>query len=796
MNKEVFATLEFDKIISHLKNLPVSPLGVKLIEKIEPFQKLDFIKEQLDEVSEQREILDFDDPFPISGLQDISATLKKISVKGTFLLPEELCSVLQTLEIARTIKLYFAERLEKYPRLGRISQQIYFFKNLENEISRCVDKTNFQLFDHASPELNRLRRTIEAQERQIRKKLEGMVHALAGKGYLQENLIVVRNERLVLMVKDECRGKVKGLVHDQSATGATLFVEPLEMLELNNKIRALKIEERKEIERILLRLADLIREQLAELQQTVQAAAQFDFIYSKAVLSQQLNASQPAINDQNIMEIINGRHPLLALRRETGREVVPIDIRLGDKIKTLVISGPNAGGKTVALKTIGLLSLMTACGLHIPADPSSDIAIFKNIFATIGDQQSIENDLSTFSSHIAKLRQIVEAAKKNDLVLIDEIGSGTDPEEGASLAISILEHLTSLGCTTVISTHQGALKVFAHETELVENGSMEFNRDTLEPTYRFRLGIPGSSYAFEIARRHGLPEKITGRAQKLTGAKKNQLEELLIDLENRLQHYRTLTNELIVKESNLESLIKLYERKNEELIEKEKALKKDAIEEAKIMLSGVNATIESVIKKIKEEQASKESIKVAQEKIRAEKEKITREETLQPKKKAKKVFVDQALTKVVVGQQVHWKKYHRSGVVLSLPDSSNHVLIQTGEVKMKVPLTELFSLKQPEEDLEHKSSIRVKANLNQLTTNEIDIRGFTVAEGIEAVDKFIDEALISGLEQIYIVHGKGTGKLRQGVYRFLDQHPRVKSKSYPDWNLGDTGMTVVNLTYE
>jgi DNA mismatch repair protein MutS2 len=793
LKDEVFVTLELDKIIDCLLPLPVSLLGTKLLQKLCPSKDVQLIKKQLYEVTELREILDYDDPFPLSGLMDISDALKKVMLKGTFLLPEDLYKVFRTLDVARKIKFYFNEREEKYPHLFLIVKSVNIFLTVEKEISRCIDKSTFEVVDFASPELNRIRRSIEVQEGQIRKKLEAMLKSFSGKGYLQENLIAVRNERLVFMVKDESRGKVKGLVHDQSATGATLFVEPLETLELNNKIRALKTQERIEIEKILLRISDLIRENLTEIQETVDALGQLDFIYGKAVFSKQISGNQPAINDTNKMEIIKGKHPLLVLRGDTQREVVPLDVKLGEKSNTLVISGPNAGGKTVAIKTMGLLSLMTACGLHVPADPTSDIAIFNHIFATIGDQQSIENDLSTFSSHVAKLCEIINRAKKNDLILIDEIGAGTDPDEGASLAISILEHLNARGCNTVISTHQGALKVFAHETDGVENGSMEFDRETLEPTYHFRLGIPGSSYAFEIARRLGISEKITSRARELIGTKKNKMEELLIDLETKMQQYRSLTNELSIKKSDLDSRIELYEYKNDELLKKEKTFKKDAIDEAEQILKQTNAAVENAIKKIREEQASKEAIKHARESIKVEKVRIKDESLKLKTKKAESRSSKRPLTKVTLGQDVFWKTFQRNGIVLSKPDASQKVLIQAGDVKMKVPLNELFHAKNSGAKDIHRSRINIKTTISSLKTSELDIRGFTVDEGIGAVDKFLDEAIMSGLEQVYIIHGKGTGKLRKGIYLFLEKHPRVKGKEYPEWSLGDTGMTVVNL---
>ncbi len=790
MNRNIFLTLEFDKIVDHLAQHTISTAGKELILQIQPLSDLTIIRQNLSEVTELKDILDFDDPFPLSGLQDIRSALRKVQIVGNFLLPDEFSQVLQTLEVSRKIKEYFRERKEKYPLLATIVSQVFSFQFIEKAIVKCIDIASLEILDSASPNLNRIRRSIEIQEGRIRKKLDDMVSQLSRKGYLQENLVVVRDGRLVLMVKDEHRNHIKGLIHDQSATGSTLFVEPFDTLEFNNQVRSLKLEERREIEKILTDLTNLIREHLSEIQQTTQALARLDFIYAKARLSQEIKASQPIINQENRLEIIKGRHPLLALRHDANRSVVPIDLTMGENFNTLVISGPNAGGKTVALKTVGLLSLMTACGLLIPADPSSDIAIFDNIFAAIGDQQSIENDLSTFSSHVANLRDIADQVSRADLVLIDEIGAGTDPDEGAALAIAILEQLNSIGCITIVSTHQSALKVFAHETAGVENGSMEFNRETLEPTYHFRLGIPGSSYAYEIATRWGLSEKITARARELVGTKKSRFEKLLEDLENRLQSNRSISHELSIKQSELDGLIKLYHDKYDELSSNERELKKKAIEESKQILADVNKAVESAIKQIKEQQASRDAIRAAHQLIQEQQEKLKVEQRQIKKKKSETEESSKSLEKIAVGQQVYWSAYHSTGVVLSEPDAGGKVLIQTGEVKIRVPMNELTanSHHAPES-----SPTKINVNFEQLKNTELDLRGFRVDEALIAVDKFLDEAILSGLEQVYIIHGKGTGALRQAIHEYLDKNLRVKSKGFPKWSLGDMGMTVVDL---
>ena len=790
MITNIFATLEFDKILDHLTQLSVSPLGEALILQIQPIAEPDQVKQRLGEVTELKDILDFDDPFPITGLQDIKNELRKSNIAGNFLSTDELIRVVQTLEVARKINAYFYDRAEKYPLLSQAARPIHTFKAIEKDINRCIDASSFEIYDHASPNLNRIRRSIETYEQQIRKKMETIMASLARKGYLQESLLSVRDGRLVLMVKDEHKAKVQGLIHDQSATGSTMFIEPIETLQLNNQIRSLKIDERREIEAILRRLTDMIREQLPEIQHTVAALAQIDFIYAKARFSQEIKGSEPAINQDHRLEIVKGKHPLLALRHDASRPVIPLNLTIGKEFQTLVISGPNAGGKTVALKTIGLLCLMANSGLHIPADPGSDIPVFSNIFAGIGDQQSIENDLSTFSSHVARLRDIVDQVTPADLVLIDEIGSATDPDEGAALAIAILERLTKIACITIVSTHLGALKIFAHETSGVENGSMEFNRETLQPTYNFRVGIPGSSYASEIAKRWGLSDEIIHRAREIVGSKKNRFENLLEDLESRLQKYRSLSEEASIKQTELDGLIKLYQHKYDELSAEEKKLKKRAIEESEQIVQQANKAIELAIKKIKEEQASREAIKAAHELLNQQKEQIRQE-----RKHIEKIPVQtspkgKSIEKATVGDEVFWAEYQLSGTILSEPDAEGRVLIQTDGMKVKVPINDLTTASIKKQKT---ASADVRVTYEKRHSNELDIRGFRVEAALIEVDKFLDEAILTGLNEVYIIHGKGTGVLMKAVHEFLDRHRRVKSRGFPSWNLGDTGMTVVQL---
>jgi DNA mismatch repair protein MutS2 len=790
LQSPIFETLEFDKILSALTSLTISPLGNEHIRELTPFMNSALLQHKLAEVTEMRAVFDFDDPFPIYGLKDIRIALKKAEIKGNFLQIEELTNISLTLTVFRRLHDYFKSRTSNYPWLVKIASDINAFDKIEREIFRCINPETHEIYDRASPNLSRIRKSIIATQQTIRKRMEGLASSLSRKNYLQDNVITLREHRLVLMVKDEHRQQVKGIVHDQSATGATLFVEPLETIELNNQIRSLLLEEKREIEQILLILTNLVYQDIEEIQRSLNAAGYLDFIYAKAQLSKKMDGNSPTLNNENYIEIIKGKHPLLILREGKKKEVVAIDLVIGKDFKTLVVTGPNAGGKTVALKTIGLLSLMMSCGLHVPIDPCSSMCLFHNIFGVIGDQQSIESDLSTFSSHVEKLNFILKNVTANDLVLIDEICSGTDPEEGATLAIAIMEELTRMGCSTIVCTHLGALKAFAHETAGVENGSMEFNSETLQPTYRFRLGLPGSSYAFEIAQRWGISEQIIHRSRELLGTEKHHLENLLIELEKKMTNYQFQLNEISIKQSELDGLKKLYQGKRNQLAENEKQLKEKAIQEAKEIVAQANIAVEQAIKKIKEEQASRIAIKEAKELVETIKENLT-EQTAKIKPEVSNSEQVLQVGQFKIGDYVLWKTYHKTGIIQSEADAANRVLIDTGEVKIKVPIEELVISKKVREL--PKIQVNISNTPEAKASSELNLLGMRSEEAVDTTDKFIQAAVVTGLKEVYIIHGKGTGALRNSINQFLDSHPYVKSKHLADWNRGGTGVTIVEL---
>jgi DNA mismatch repair protein MutS2 len=627
---------------------------------------------------------------------------------------------------------------------------------------------------------------------QVRKQLESLLGSLAKKGVLQEHFITERSGRWVIPVKDSHRHLVKGVLHDKSASGATAFIEPLNTLETNNRIRRLEAEERHEVEKVLRLLTGAIRQELFTLGQNFEILVSLDCVLAMALCSKALDQHAPALSARGVLRIKNGRHPLLALKETPATEVVPLDLSTGEGFSTLVITGPNTGGKTVALKTVGLLALMVSCGLHIPADADSTMPIFNRVFAHVGDAQSIEMDLSTFSAHVSDIKNVVENGSHGDLVLIDEIGSGTDPQEGAALAMAVLEVLTDRGVMTIVTTHHGALKAFAHQTPGVANGSMAFDGQTLAPSYRFRPDLPGSSYALEIAKRIGLPETVVSRSRSLMGSQANRLEELVLELEQQMDRNSEQKKDLEEEMMIATELRQQCEAQNARLKEETKTLRRKAAKEASAIVEQANAVVERAIRTIREKGASREGIREAKAVVREEKE--TLEEELASLEDDGELEREDPLAGVFPpGSQVSWKRSHSVGTVLGHEDQAGRVLVAFGKLKAHVPREELRGAKDEEASSEHRvSSLKVFPAKN--VQAEIDIRGMRVEEALGVVDKFLDDALLADLKEVRIIHGVGTGALRNNLVPFLDEHPLVVEASPGGPGQGNPGVTIVKVT--
>ncbi|MDZ7289201.1 MAG: endonuclease MutS2 [candidate division KSB1 bacterium] len=797
ITRDALSLLELDKILEQIAGVALSPISAEEIRALQPLSDANQIQRNLDEVTEMRAILDFDEIFPLNYLPDLRPAMQHLRIAGRTLEIPQLIELAQFLTNARRVRAYLLARREKYPLLAEIAQQLTPLQEAEAAIENAINFTDGSVKDSASPVLSRLRKEIRRAMLETRERLQGIVKKLAARDMLQEEVITLRDGRLVLMLKDEYRHRVPGLVHDESASGHTVFLEPMESVEMNNRIRQLQSAEREEIERILLELSNRLRLHLPRLQENLKRLVQLDVIHAKAHFSRQLDCSAPELQKPGILRLVGARHPLLLLtagqrsdgHRKTREQVVPLTLELGGEAVTLILTGPNAGGKTVALKTVGLLSLMTLCGLHIPAQPDSQIPIFRHIFVDIGDRQSIEEDLSTFTSRLARLVEILRCTDAGDLVLIDEIGAGTDPEAGAALAMAILKELTQRRCTTIVTTHHGALKSFAHETAGVVNGSMAFDRETLRPTYQFRPGIPGASYAFEIAERLGLQKEVLTTASQLVGKEKGKIENLLAELEARLREQRQSAERVQLEETRLTALSKLYEERLNTLKTQERELKQKAVAEAEAILQRANAAVEKAIREIREQAASREAIQSAKKELQAVQNEIVQEKLRIP---PAPVVAETPLQEARPGMRVKWIKQDAVATVLEAADSSQRVLVEVGKLRARVPLSELRRHDAPAQaSLE--SLPKFSNNDTPATLPEIDLRGMRVDEALEAVDKFLDDALLAGWSEVRIIHGKGTGALRQSINNFLKDHPQTQRFHVAPMGEGDFGVTVVEL---
>jgi len=783
--KSTIETLEYDHIRTHLASFTVSQTGKELVEKLKPLTDTALIREYLSQTTELRDLVDYDQAPPISSIPDVRAILKKVKIVGSILFIEECVAVAQFLATVRACHNFFNAKDEKIKTLKKVTRRLLPIQALEKKILACIDTSSLEIKNNASPELSKIRSQMERARGSARKKIEQMLKSYSSQGMLQENVVSFRNGRMVLVVKDEYKRKIKGLIHDRSSSGASVFLEPLNVLEDNNRLRELEIAEHKEIEKILFELTNHIREEMSAIEKNVDTLARLDFINAKAYFSRALNAFQPEISDDHIIDICDGRHPLLILRMGE-QQVVPLDVKLDNETHTLIISGPNAGGKTVALKTIGLLMMMARSGLHVPLQPHSKIGNINNFFANIGDQQSLDNDLSTFSSHLAGLIEIIEHVDEQSLVLIDEIGSGTDPEEGTALAMALLERLNTLGCFSIVTTHQSPLKAFAYRTPGVENASLEFDVKTLESTFHFRVGIPGSSYAFEIAERMGLPVEILERSREFIGSAKDKLEGLILELDEKVQDYSKRAKAAEYNERQYKELLSKYNEKFKKLKDEKNQIKRQAVLEAEQLLADSNAAVEAAIREIKEAQAEKAAIKNAKGKLLAQRDNIAKHkvETEQP-------IVKSEPGNIQNGDRVMWLQNKSQGQVLSEPDKKGKVLVQMdGGVKIALPLDQLSKIKKKKQ----RSTVVMHVEQPKNLSNEIDLRGMLSEDAIFAVDKFIDESLMLGLSEISLIHGKGTGALRASITEHLKGHPLIAGSRMGNWNEGDAGVTVVKLS--
>ncbi len=727
---------------------------------------------------------------PLFGINRVTEDVRRAELGG-MLHPGPLLRIGESLRVARALKNYMKDTREDgsegYRIIGEMIESLGVYKSLEESIQNAIISED-EISDNASSSLRNIRRQIRAKNDGIRDKLNSMISSPAYKKYLQDAIVTMREGRYVIPVKHENKGNVPGLVHDISSSGATAFIEPMAVVELNNQLRELEVKEREEIERILLELTGMVAEEAEGIRSNELILSRLDFAFAKGKLALAMNATKPLFNKKGYINIKKGRHPLL------GDNVVPIDVYIGDEFNTLIITGPNTGGKTVTLKTVGLFTLMGQSGLHIPGDYNSELAIFNKVYADIGDEQSIEQSLSTFSSHMTNIVDILEGVDENSLVLFDELGAGTDPTEGAALAMSILDHLRTMGIRSLATTHYSQLKVYALTTDNVRNASVEFDVETLSPTYKVLIGVPGKSNAFEISKRLGLQDYIIDRARELLTKENIEFEDVLqaMDRDRRLAEVNKVESErLRLDIENLREQLKKEQLKTDEM--REKILQR-AKEEARQIVRNAKDNADLILDELKSisseiDRDKSRRLQEAQDMLRKE----IRDKEAQASTGIKEIKSKKPPKNLKVGETVEVLSLNQNGTVITPPDDKGNVEVQIGIMKVNVSITTLRRTEGKEQSASVEKGKAVKSRKAKAIKNELDIRGRNIEEGTYELDKYLDDAFISGLNEVYIIHGKGTGALRDGIKSHLKSHRLVKSQRSGKYGEGGDGVTVVEL---
>ena len=787
MEKKALQKLEYREIIAMLVDRCSSQLGKELAGKLQPSLDLGLIKKWLSETTQAKEILRLYPDFSLGGVRDIRRSLSKTKIGG-IIEPGDFLEIADTLFALGRLKRFFqGEQGQRYDLLAAYFADLSNLSRLEQEIKQKITEEG-EVSDDASPELARIRKQLRNLRGKVRDKLESMLRSAEIQKYLQDSLVTIRNERYVIPVKQEYRAQVSGLVHDQSASGATLFIEPLAVVEINNDVRRYEVKEKAEVTRILRQMSEMVAAHEQELQEILLALAQLDFILAKGKLSNDLDCGEPLMNKQGYLKIVQGRHPLLK------GKVVPLTVHLGKTFDTLIITGPNTGGKTVALKTVGLFVLMAQSGLHVPAQTGTELAVFEGVYADIGDEQSIEQSLSTFSSHLTNIVDILQKANSRSLVLLDELGAGTDPAEGAALAMAILEHLLEVKAKIIATTHYSELKSFAFNQDKVENASVEFDVETLRPTFRLLIGIPGKSNAFEISRRLGLKKAIVERARGFLSQEEVRTADLIANLEtNQLLAEKERQEAQNLKKTAQELLVQVKKREVE-LKQSEQTVIQKAHQEALNIVADVRRESEGILKEVRK--AKKLQGAESAQKMQDLRDKLREKEDILAAAVYQEAEVSAlAASEIEPGMTVLLKRLNQKAQVIEKPNANGEVLVQAGIMKVFIDLKDLQRIeKEATKQKREKSGVGkiVSAKAKDIS-NELHLRGLTVDEALLETEKYLDDAYLAGLPIVRIIHGKGTGTLRKVITDLLKKHNFVASYRLGGYHEGGHGVTVVEL---
>jgi DNA mismatch repair protein MutS2 len=779
ISKITFEKLEYQKVLNYISNYTSTDQGKEKILTTLPFTNLVGAETEGCFVTEAKNILINHEYPPINYLPNLQNDLSRSTIEGTVLGQDSIKRILDLAVISRRLFSYLKSNALNTNLNKEFSASFFIDKNFESHISKIFNQQG-EINDNASKKLSDIRKEIIRKSAGLKSIIEKLLKGFSNSYLVQEEYVTQRDGRLVLPIKAEHKRHVKGFIHSESNTGQTVYIEPEETLELNNEILSLGFAEKREIEKILKEITTLIGNNAHSLKLALNAIVHIDSIFAKAKYSLEIMGSFPIFNKTKKIKLINARHPIL-LKKMGFEKTVPLSFNYVNNDVTL-ITGPNAGGKTVVIKTIGLISLLTQSGIHIPIDPDSEMFFFNKIMLDIGDEQSLEDDLSTFSSHLSNIKNILDEADEYSLILIDEIGTGTDPSEGTALAASFLIKMQEKKSIVIATTHHGNLKIIASELENFQNASMEYDLSKLQPTYKFRQGMPGSSYAFEVAEKIGLDKSILKLAEEYLDSDKNKIEKFITDLENKSMALTKKLNQLEIENTRLQGLTGLYERENQKLKDQKEKIIKETREKADLFLDDINSQFENTIKRIKESNAEKQIIREEKEKILKLK-RIVEETYKQPVPN----IIDRGEFNKTDYVQI--KDSLTSGEIIEIDNAKGTATIEAGALKIKAKIKNLIHVEKPK----NKVSQKIFVSSSSLESTKLDIRGRKPEEIEFEVVKFIDDAHLSGLRNVEIIHGKGTGVLRESVHQLLKNHTLVKSFELADIELGGAGATNVKL---
>ena len=790
MNEKALKTLEYYKIIDMLEAFATSSIGKNKCRQLRPLDNLTEIETMQQETADALSRIYQKGSLSFSGVKDVRGSLKRLEI-GSTLGIGELLAIRSLLENASRAKAYSRRETENEhtDSLDNMFELIEPLSPLATEIGRCILSED-EISDDASTGLRQVRRSMKLTNDKIHTQLSSFVSGNS-RTYLQDAVVTMRNGRYCIPVKAEYKSQVPGMIHDQSSTGSTIFVEPMTIVRLNNEMRELEIQEQKEIEMILSNLSQLAAENLDAIFDDVKLLSELDFIFARAQLAKSQNATEPRFNRDRIIDIKKARHPLI-----DKHKVVPIDIRIGETFDLLIVTGPNTGGKTVSLKTVGLLTLMGQSGLHIPAFDNSRLSVFREVYADIGDEQSIEQSLSTFSSHMTNVVRFMETADSDSLVLFDELGAGTDPTEGAALAIAILSTLHDRGIRAMATTHYSELKVYALSTPGVENASCEFDVETLRPTYRLLIGVPGKSNAFAISQKLGLPLSIIDRAKEQISQEDETFEDVLSSLEESRKTIESEREELASYKEEIKTLKEQLEEKQDKLDQRKERIITEANEEAHRILREAKDYADQTMRifnKAGKDSMSAKELEKHRSDLRKKMDKAGKKVALKTPQKQKSTLRPQDLS---LGDSVKVMSLNVKGTVSSKPDSKGMLFVQMGILRSKVHISDLQLIDEPVitgPALSRTGAGKIKMNKSASVRTEINLLGKTVDEAVSELDKYLDDAYLAHLSSVRIVHGKGTGALRKGVHNYLKRLKYVQDFHLAEFGEGDAGVTIVEF---